>query len=57
MAEKDHPVIDNSELLENLGIKQYQSLIGALQWLANLGHCEIHLVVATMSSFRVAPWQ
>jgi hypothetical protein len=31
MAEKDHPEIDNSELLDNLGIKQYQSLIGALQ--------------------------
>jgi hypothetical protein len=36
MAEKDHPEINNSELLNNLGIKQYQSLIGALQWLVTL---------------------
>jgi hypothetical protein len=25
MAEKDHQEIDNSELLDSLGIKQYQS--------------------------------
>jgi DNA-binding MarR family transcriptional regulator len=37
MAEKDHPEIDNSELLDSLGIKQYQSLVGALQWLVTLG--------------------
>jgi hypothetical protein len=30
MAEKDHLELDNSELLDDLGIKQYQSLIGAL---------------------------
>jgi Reverse transcriptase (RNA-dependent DNA polymerase) len=31
MAEKYHPDIDKSESLDNLGINQYQSLIGALQ--------------------------
>ena len=55
IAEKDHPELDNSELLDDLGIKQYQSLIGALQWLVTLGHFGIHLDVATMSSFCVAP--
>jgi hypothetical protein len=55
MAEKDHPEIDDSEFLDNLGIKQYQSLIGTLLWLVTLGHFHIHLGVATMSSFRVAP--
>jgi hypothetical protein len=54
MAEKDHPEIDSSDLLENLGIKQYQSLIGALQWLVTLGGFNIHLGIATMSSFHVA---
>ena len=57
MAEKDHPELDNSELLDDLGIKKYQSLIGALQWLVTLGCFDIHLGVATMSSFRVAPHQ
>ena len=55
MAEKDHPEIDQSSLLDILGIKQYQSLIGALQWLVTLGRFDIHLAVATMSSYRVAP--
>jgi hypothetical protein len=44
MAEKDHPEIDNSELLDNLGNKQYQSLIGALQWIFTLGRFDIHLL-------------
>ena len=55
MIEKDHPEIDQSDLLDTLGIKQYQSLIGALQWLVTLGRFDIHLAVATMSSYRVAP--
>jgi hypothetical protein len=57
MAKKDHPELDNSKLLDDLGIKQYQSLIGALQWLVTLGRFDIHLGVTTMSSFRVAPCQ
>jgi hypothetical protein len=47
--------LDTSELLDDLGIKQYQYLIGALKWLVTLGDFDIHLGVATMSSFRVAP--
>jgi hypothetical protein len=31
MIEKDHPEIDTSDLLDDLGIKHYQSLIGSLQ--------------------------
>jgi hypothetical protein len=31
MAEKDHPELDYSEEPDKEGIKQYQSLIGALQ--------------------------
>jgi hypothetical protein len=57
LAKKDHQELDNSELLDDLGIKQYQSLIGALQWLVSLGRFDIHLGVATMSSFHVAPRQ
>ena len=57
MAEKDHPELDTSELLDSTGIKQYQSLIGALQWLITLGRFDIHLCVTTMSGYRVAPRQ
>jgi hypothetical protein len=38
-----------------IGIKQYQPLIGALQWLVTLGRFDIHLGVATISSYRVMP--
>jgi hypothetical protein len=57
LAKKDHTELDNSELLDDHGIKQYQSLIGALQWLVTLGRFDIHLGVATMSIFRFAPRQ
>jgi hypothetical protein len=43
MIEKDHPEIDTSALLDSIGIKQFQSLIGALQWLVTLGQFDIHL--------------
>jgi hypothetical protein len=46
MAEKDHPEIDNTELLDATGTKQYQSLIGALQCLITLGCFDIQLTVA-----------
>jgi hypothetical protein len=57
IAEKDHPELDTSELLDDIGIKQYQSLIGALQWLVTLGRFDIHLAVAAMSSYRAMPRQ
>src|SRR5512133_1537243 len=51
----DHPELDTSELLEIIGINQYQSLIGSLQWAISLGHFDIATAVMTMSSFRAAP--
>ena len=51
----DHPELDDSELLDEDGIRQYQSLIGSLQWTISLGRFDIATAVMTMSSFRVAP--
>jgi hypothetical protein len=51
----DHPELDTSDELGTEGIKQYQSLIGAAQWLISLGRLDIATAVMTMSSFRVAP--
>src|SRR5688500_8707218 len=53
----DHPELDNTELLDDTGIQQYQSLIGSLQWAISLGHFNIATVVMSMSSFWVAPRQ
>jgi hypothetical protein len=55
ISEKDHPELDLSPELDENGIKQYQSLIGALQWLITLGRFDILVAVSTMSSYRVAP--
>ena len=55
MLEKDHPELDLTPELDETGIKQYQSLIGALQWLVTLGRFDIQIGVATMGSYRVAP--
>jgi hypothetical protein len=41
--------------LDDDGIQQYQSLIGALQWTISLGRFDIATAVMSMSSFRVAP--
>jgi hypothetical protein len=51
----DHPEFDTSELLDNDGIQQYQSLIGALQWAISIGQFDISTAVMTLSSFCVAP--
>lgn len=51
----DHPEIDTSELLDEEGIKQYQSLIGALQWVVTIGRIDVTTAVMTLSGFRAAP--
>jgi hypothetical protein len=57
VTDKDHPELDLTEELDSAGIKQYQSLIGTLQWLVTLGRFDIHVGVATMGSFRASPRQ
>ncbi len=51
----DHPELDMSDELDADGIKNYQSLIGALQWSVSLGRIDITTAIMTMSGFRVAP--
>jgi hypothetical protein len=51
----DHPELDDTELLGEDGIQQYQSLIGALQWTISLGRFDVATAVMTLSGFRVAP--
>jgi hypothetical protein len=48
--EGDHPELDCSELLNHEDTKIYQSLIGALQWVVQLGRIDIITAVMTMSS-------
>jgi hypothetical protein len=57
IEKNDHPELDTSPLLDADGIKQYQSLIGILQWSITLGRFDIATAVMTMSGYRVAPRQ
>ena len=55
LEKNDHPELDTSDILDEDGIRQYQSLIGTLQWAITLGRFDISVAVMTMSGFRVAP--
>lgn len=51
----DHPELDDTPLLDDTGIRKYQSMLGALQWIVSLGRLDVATAVMTMGSFRVAP--
>jgi hypothetical protein len=55
LEKNDHPELDDSELLEPEEVRQYQSLIGSLQWAISLGRFDISTAVATLSRFRAMP--
>ena len=57
LEKNDHPEFDDSDLLDEEGIKKYQSMIGACQWAVSLGRFDIHTAVMTMPQFRIAPRQ
>ena len=49
----DHPELDTSELCDDHQTKQFQTLIGQLQWLISLGRFDIAVHVMSLSRFRV----
>jgi Reverse transcriptase (RNA-dependent DNA polymerase) len=51
----DHPKIDDSEELGLDDIKKFQSMIGALQWVIQIGHFDINNAVMTLLSFQANP--
>jgi hypothetical protein len=51
----DHPEVDDSKELDLDGIKKFQSLIGSLQWVIQIGRFDVATAVMTMSSFRANP--
>jgi len=57
LVKNDHPEIDTSELLDMEDTKRYQSLIGALQWVIQIGRWDVQTAVMTLSRFRAAPRQ
>ena len=55
LLQNDHPELDTSELLNFDDQKIYQSLIGALQWVIQIGRFDISTAVMTLSRFRAMP--
>jgi len=53
----DHPELDTSELLNEDDQKVYQSLIGALQWVIQIGRFDIQTAVMTLSRYHTMPRQ
>ncbi|MGL5917965.1 MAG: reverse transcriptase domain-containing protein, partial [Cetobacterium sp.] len=53
----DHPELDTSIELEIDDIKKYQTMIGSLQWVVQIGRFDITTAVMTLSSFRANPRQ
>ena len=51
----DHPELDTSEFCDEHQTKQFQTLIGQLQWLISLGHFDIAVHVMSLSRFRAQP--
>jgi hypothetical protein len=57
MKAGDHPEEDLSPLLDNELHREYQSLIGMLQWAVSLCRIDICYVTSSMSRFCAAPRQ
>ena len=57
LVKGDHPELDSSELLDEEWTKIYQSLIGALQWVIQIGRWDVSTGVMTLSRFRACPRQ
>ena len=55
LERNDHPEMDTSEFLDVKERRQYQSLIGSLQWAISIGRFDIAVAVMTLSSFRELP--
>ena len=55
LEKNDHPEIDETPELTDEGIRQYQSMIGMVQWSVSLGRFDVTTAVMTMSSFRANP--
>jgi hypothetical protein len=51
----DHPELETSDLLDEELTQVYQSLIGALQWVIQIGRFDVGTAVMSLSRFRAAP--
>ena len=55
MDKDDKPELDDTPLLGPDGVKHFQTLIGATQWLITLSRFDIAHVIMSLGCFRAAP--
>ena len=55
MSPDAHPELDDSPLLNEVGIRHFQHIIGIAQWLITTGRFNIHYATCSLSRFSVAP--
>ena len=55
MSHDKHPELDDSDFLNDDGVRQYQHLIGSFQWLLTCGRFDIAYAICSLSRFQVAP--
>ena len=55
MVPGDSPELDTTPELDEDGIRQYQSIVGALQWCITLGRFDVACAVMSLSRFRACP--
>jgi hypothetical protein len=55
MANDDHPEMDASPLLDDDGHRDYQMLMGILNWVVVIGRMDIAYAFTSLSRFSIAP--
>jgi hypothetical protein len=55
LEQSHHPELDDSLFLRQAKTQQFQSLIGAMQWVVSIGRLDIATAVMSLSSFRAMP--
>ena len=55
MEKDDKPELDDSPLEGPEGIQQFQTLLGAVQWMISLCRFDVLQVIMSLSHFRAAP--
>ena len=55
LEKNDHPELDDSEFCTEEEVRQFQSVVGSLQWAISLGRIDITTAVMTLSRYRSMP--
>ena len=55
MEKGDHPELDESPLIDDDGVCQYQMLISMANWIVTLGWWDIAFAVSSLSRFNTCP--